>query len=140
MDELVKDSVPVEEKNPLMESAWATATLLRARAAITTKRLYIKKVLREVQFYVRGMSSHWWEHLSCQFVWMKFSVNRTERKLIYFSVPGNPQCANYFLHRFVVAPGCGLDCLLHERPRTLIICVGHPLAMTRSSHEGVLYD
>jgi hypothetical protein len=46
MDELVKDSVPVEEKKPLMESAWATATLLTARAARTTKRLKIKKSLR----------------------------------------------------------------------------------------------
>src|ERR1700675_3106375 len=42
-----------------MESAWATATLLTARAARTTKRLNIKRVSGEVQFYVRGMSSHW---------------------------------------------------------------------------------
>ncbi len=46
MDELVKDSVPVEEKKPLMESAWATATLLRDRAARTTKRLNINRGLR----------------------------------------------------------------------------------------------
>jgi hypothetical protein len=37
-DELVKESVPVAEKNPLMESAWATAALLTARAATSTAR------------------------------------------------------------------------------------------------------
>jgi|SRR6267378_1309619 len=37
--ELVKESVPVAEKKPLMESAWATATLLTAMAVNTTRRL-----------------------------------------------------------------------------------------------------
>jgi len=38
-DEAVKESVPVAEKKPLMESAWATAALLTAMAVITTRRL-----------------------------------------------------------------------------------------------------
>jgi hypothetical protein len=36
--EVVKESVPVAEKNPLMESAWATAALLTAKAAASTAR------------------------------------------------------------------------------------------------------
>jgi hypothetical protein len=39
MDELVKESVPFAEKNPLIESAWATAALLIAKAVNTSKRL-----------------------------------------------------------------------------------------------------
>ena len=39
MVELVKESVPFAEKNPLIESAWATAALLIAKAVNTTKRL-----------------------------------------------------------------------------------------------------
>jgi hypothetical protein len=42
MEELVKESVPpAAEKKPLMESAWATALLLIARAEITTSSLNI---------------------------------------------------------------------------------------------------
>ena|SRR5438874_11639636 len=37
--EAVKESVPVAEKNPLIESAWATAALLTAKAANKTRRL-----------------------------------------------------------------------------------------------------
>jgi hypothetical protein len=36
--EVVKESVPVAEKKPLMESAWATAALLTAKAAASTAR------------------------------------------------------------------------------------------------------
>src|SRR5438270_13914494 len=36
---LVKESTPVAEKKPLIESAWATAALLTAKAANTTRRL-----------------------------------------------------------------------------------------------------
>src|ERR1700751_2111931 len=39
MVELVKESVPFAEKNPFIESAWATAALLIAKAVNTTKRL-----------------------------------------------------------------------------------------------------
>jgi hypothetical protein len=37
--ELVKESVPVALTKPLMESAWATAALLIAKAVNTTRRL-----------------------------------------------------------------------------------------------------
>src|SRR5437868_15239172 len=37
--ELVKESTPVAEKKPVMESAWATAALLIAKAVNTTRRL-----------------------------------------------------------------------------------------------------
>jgi hypothetical protein len=37
--ELVKESTPVAEKKPLMESAWATAAELTAKAVRTTRRL-----------------------------------------------------------------------------------------------------
>jgi hypothetical protein len=37
--ELVKESLPLALKNPLMESAWATAALLIAKAVNTTRRL-----------------------------------------------------------------------------------------------------
>jgi hypothetical protein len=50
-DEAVKESVPVAEKKPLMESAWATATVLTAMAVNTTRRLSMVG-LRE-QFEVR---------------------------------------------------------------------------------------
>jgi hypothetical protein len=39
MVELVKESVPLAEKKPLMESAWATAALLIAKAVSTMRRL-----------------------------------------------------------------------------------------------------
>jgi hypothetical protein len=37
--ELVKESTPVAEKKPLIESAWATPELLIAKAVNTTRRL-----------------------------------------------------------------------------------------------------
>src|SRR5260370_929674 len=50
-DGAVKESVPVAEKKPLMESAWATAALPTAMAVNTTRRLSMVG-LRE-QFEVR---------------------------------------------------------------------------------------
>jgi hypothetical protein len=44
--ELVKESTPVAEKKPLMESAWATAALLIAKAVNMTRRLIIMVGLR----------------------------------------------------------------------------------------------
>jgi hypothetical protein len=38
-DGRVKESFPKAPKNPLMESAWATAALLIAKAVSTTRRL-----------------------------------------------------------------------------------------------------
>jgi hypothetical protein len=38
-DGAVKESTPVAEKKPLMESAWATAAVLTAKAASTNRRL-----------------------------------------------------------------------------------------------------
>ena len=38
---VVKESVPVAEKKPLMESAWATAAVLTAKAVSTSRRLSI---------------------------------------------------------------------------------------------------
>ena len=37
----VKESVPVAEKKPLMESAWAIGTLLKARAESIARRFSI---------------------------------------------------------------------------------------------------
>jgi hypothetical protein len=100
MDELVKDSVPVEEKKPLMESAWATATLLTARAARTTKRLIIKKGSPgSYGFTFEECPRIGCAHLSCQLKWMKFLVNRTERKeLVLFISVRQPAMCKLFFH------------------------------------------
>jgi hypothetical protein len=53
MVELVKESVPLAEKKPLMESAWATVALLIAKAAKVnrTRRLIIMVVSAEHEMY-----------------------------------------------------------------------------------------
>jgi len=55
--ELVKESTPVAEKKPLMESARATAALLIAKAVNMTRRFIIMGGLPGGTAYVRGTSS-----------------------------------------------------------------------------------
>jgi hypothetical protein len=49
MVELVKESVPLAEKKPLMESACATAALLIAKAVNTTRRLSMVGLREQVE-------------------------------------------------------------------------------------------
>jgi hypothetical protein len=57
MVEVVKASVPVAEKKPLTESAWATAALLIAKAVRMTRRFNMGDPPGGKIIYVRGIVS-----------------------------------------------------------------------------------
>jgi hypothetical protein len=64
--EVEKESVPVAEKKPLMESAWATAALLTAKAAASTARRLSIVVSGGATDYVRGRPRSVYLQLSYQ--------------------------------------------------------------------------